>query len=181
MMDLPCDMKYLRLRAVECGNCLEWNRAMVHGRYPAVTFRVASDAGRRKVQRQFYVRHLVYEITHGEPPPDDPALVISTSCDNDRCIAPKHVVIRSKQELSELAAARGLYRTAAFRARVASGRAHHRKLSDEGVDELRTSDAPTTQLARKHGISREHARRVRIGIERVDHTNPFAALQASAS
>lgn len=168
---LPCDMDYLRLRATECGDCLEWRMACVGGRYPVTTFRLASDGGR---QRQFYVRHLVYELKHGKPPPKDRRLCISTSCENDRCIAPNHVVVTTKKALTDRAAARGLFSTVVFRAKVSQSRQKTRKLSDEDVRDIRASDAPVKDLAAKHGVSNSYVRLVRRGSEAIDYSSPFA-------
>lgn len=176
MVKPPCDMDYLRLRATECGDCLEWQAAYVHDRYPVVTFRIPDASGKRK-QRQFYVRHLVYQLKARKSVPKDGQHVISTSCENERCIAPAHVIVTTKSALSERAAQRGLYGGLEFRARVSAGVRHRRKLSDEGVNEIRTSEASVKTLAAKHGLSKRHTRRVRNGQERVDYSSPFAAAR----
>lgn len=172
----PFDMDYLRQRAVECGDCLEWQRAFVHGRYPVVTLRIRDETGQRK-QRQFYVRHLVYEIKHKVPAPKGRQHVISTSCENDRCIAPKHVVVKTKAELSQRAKLRGLYGSLEFRARLAAGVRHRRKLSDEAVEDIRTSPETLVKMAAKYGVSRRYAGMVRRGVARVDYSSPFAAAR----
>lgn len=165
---LPCDMEYLRLRATECGDCLEWDSAYVHGRYPVITKR---KGGR---QYQFYVRHLVYELKTGKPPPADRRLCISMSCDNDRCIAPAHVIVKSKKVLNDRAAARGLFSTVLFRAKVAQARQKTRKLSDEGVRDIRNSTAPAKEVAAKHGVSDSYVRMVRRGSQAIDYSSPFS-------
>lgn len=37
LQDPPCDMDYLRLRAVECGDCLEWVATTSKEGYPVLT------------------------------------------------------------------------------------------------------------------------------------------------
>lgn len=171
----PCDMNYLQLRCRPCGECLEWLGAHVHGRFAVVTLRIPAPDGSRG-QRQFYVRHLMYWLRHGRRPPVDRQRVLTVNCGNERCVAPAHLVLTTKTKVNQRTAATGAWRTLAFRAKVAIGRRRNSELSDAAVAEIQNTDTPIAELAQRNGITETYARFIRKGKNRVDYSNPLAAL-----
>lgn len=180
LQDPPCDMDYLRLRAVECGDCLEWVATTSKEGYPVLTRYLPQPGQPNKLQKQFYVRHLVYWIKHGKPPPADRRFSIVATCRNKLCIAPDHVERWSKSRINKQSRAKGAWQSAAFGAKVAINRRRHSHLSDEGVARIRSHEGALRDLAAELQISLAYAYMIRRGKNRRDYSNPFSQLLATA-
>lgn len=173
----PIDADYIRLRTSECGDCLEWTSTLNAGGYPVGTFRTRGPEG-QPGQRQYYVRHLVWWLQRGAPPPVDTTHYITTTCGNPLCVASAHLVRKTRSRAVREAAARGAFKSLAFRAKVSQGRTRNSKLSPADVARIRTHTGALKPLANELGISESYAAMIRRGKNRRDYSTPFAGLMA---
>lgn len=180
LQDPPCDLSYLRLRATECGDCLEWRATVSKEGYPIINLRVPQPGQAAKVQKQYYVRHLVYWLKHGRPVPLDRRFSLVTTCRNKLCIAPDHVERWSKTRINKQSRAKGAWQSTAFAAKVAITLRRKSRLSDESVARIRTHEGALRELADELQISLAYAYMIRRGKCRRDYSNPFSQLLAGA-
>lgn len=176
----PCDMDYLRLRATECGDCLEWRATVSKEGYPILTLRVPQPGQAAKVQKQYYVRHLVYWLKHGRPAPPDRRFSLVATCRNKLCIAPDHIERWSKTRINKQSRAKGAWQSTAFAAKVAATRRRNSHLSDAGVARIRAHEGALRELADELKISVAYAYMIRRGKNRRDYSNPFSQLLTKA-
>jgi hypothetical protein len=174
--EVPCDLEYIRLRTVEGdGGCWNWGGSAKGGRWPVIFFRRIDTEG---VKRDFivYVRHLVYWIKYGRRPRFSGGKTLGATCHNEKCVNPDHLKMTTFSEVQKR-----LLHTQTFvnRKRNAEARRAKSKLSDEAVQQIRSSEKPRKELAEEHGISVEYVRQLQLGQWRKDYrTSPFAGLGA---
>jgi hypothetical protein len=155
-------MDKVRTRCTEDGDCLRWSGAMTT-RGPVVTV----------AQKQIQLRRIVWEDAHGTPFPSD--RVASMDCDNPDCLHAEHIIARTRAQLN----ARTLRRHTSIgrNAKIAHTKRKASKLSDEGAEDIRTSELPAQELADKWGISKTYVYMIRGGRFRRNYASPFAGLR----
>lgn len=147
-------------------DCLEWRGYMIKNLYPQV-FHDGS---------MIMVRRLVMQLAGRETPPMS---YYKTSCDNPRCIRLEHIkVVPSGKHMSNMAHAVD-HQSPIRIAKLQKAATPRRKLTDEQVQEIRTSTAATRNLAARFGISKSTVCKIKANRSNriVSATaNPFAGL-----
>lgn len=165
----PCDLEYLRLRCYgDCGDreCWQWRGSLTNGKFPKLNIK----------GKQYYARRLAWMIHNGKEVPPDRRDVTDT-CGNHQCVNPRHLKAVTRRELLAPVVRRGCFNTHKFRASVALAKRASNRVSEEAVEEIRTSTEPVRVLAAKHGISKTYGHMIRRGDARRDWAgNPFVGL-----
>lgn len=100
--------------------------------------------------RSISTHRAAWELAHG---PISEGSCVLHRCDTPSCVNPTHLFLGTKGENCSDRSAKG---------RDSHGEAHYlAKLTEERVREIRLSDRSNTELARKHGVSREAIRAAR--------------------
>jgi hypothetical protein len=108
------------------------------------------DKGKRCLMHRY-----VYQQDNGPIPEGK---VVRHSCDNPRCINPKHLLLGTFDDNMKDRAERGL---------GCRGEAHHwTRLTDDQVDSIRASDLSQPALAKEYGVSQSTISRIRGGRRR---------------
>lgn len=149
-------------RCVEDAGCLIWPGAMAAGTNPQI----------RHEDKLVNIRRFLYEREKG-PIPEGKQ--IGVLCECKRCI--RHIGPLTVQEVRQKVARTGAYATAIHGPKIAAGWRARRKYSAEFIAEVRESDEPTMDMARRLGVSFSHLYKIRRGETRkYDQPNPFASL-----
>lgn len=170
----PFTLQHLRDRCRECGDCWEWASAYRAHRWPVISSRRDWDGDGNVRNMQFYVRHLMYWLAKGQKPRLGVKRALVPACGNPKCVNPDHLKIASRAEVGRTA-----FKPPGWAASVARGHRRRSKLSDEAVQEIRTSTERTLLLAERFGISQAYVYMIRNGEWRKDYSNPFAGLLAA--
>lgn len=163
----------LQIRCTDCPECEErwqWPNALQNGRFPITTI-----AG-----KQHYVRRLAWALANpGKALPNGQRRVITSRCQNPRCINPRLLCATDRGVVLKQAWQRGAFQDITFSARVALGRRRHSKLTDEAVAQIRASTETNAALGKQHGVTGTYIGYIKRGQSRVDYAgNPFAGLMA---
>lgn len=101
-----------------------------------------------------FAHRVAYAIAHGITPAD---LEVMHSCDVPRCVNPNHLSLGTHQQNIADREARG---------RGKKESPNIRKISVEGVREIRESNQPSAYFARKWNVCVSHINRIRRGEKR---------------
>lgn len=139
-------LRMLLSRCEEYGDCMLWTGA---GRDR--TPRVHVDG------RTLSLRRYVYAMHRGVAVESLPAgLMCVPKCGDPACIAPEHLVMRTKQRHQRELAKLGIYSAPEANARRAAGarRSGHARMTMELASWVRESRQPAVEVARCLGVSR---------------------------
>jgi hypothetical protein len=109
---------------------------------------------RGETSNTHYAHRIAYALAFGEVPP---GAVVMHSCDNPRCVNPEHLSLGTQAENIRDRDAKG--RTKKESPRI-------RKISVEGVIEIRQSSEPASLFAKRWGVCVSHINRIRRGEKR---------------
>lgn len=101
-------------------------------------------------------------------------------CGHSKCQHPHHCRAMTAHQRGELHAVRNGPRGLAFSIRLTAALRHRVRLSDEAVQDLRSTFDSHASAARRHGISAFHASAIRRGDRRRDLSSPFATQRLPA-
>lgn len=149
-------------RTEECGDCLEWTRHALDGKFPQ--WRVDGYL--------WPTRRLLWILTRG---PIKPGQQVGVKCSNPLCVHPDHLVSRTKAK----AAPRGPM-PIVQRQRISSARRAKSTLDIETVRAIRASDEMAIDLDARYGLRAGYSSRIRLNKVWRDHANPFGGLGAHA-
>lgn len=153
-------------RTVEVGECLEWTGAFTNkGTTPSIRWDGKVDT----------VRRVLWKLIHG--PTIDPAYQITCRCKNVRCVAPAHLHMASRHELSALAAKSRNQPLAS--ARISLTICKRRSIvSDDLVSRIRQDARSSRVIARETGLSPSYVSDLKLWKKRKNATlhNPFLQL-----
>lgn len=100
---------------------------------------------------------------HGEPPKGK--IVYRAVCLCERCVNPEHMEAATQKQVGAALRKSGKHRGRPERSAInAKNSAKRRKLTDEQVSIVRSSDRPGTHLAREFGVSHNCISQVRRGL-----------------
>jgi hypothetical protein len=140
----------VRARCERRSGCHIWTGAVSRRGHPHATI-----DGRTQ-----YVRRWLFEQLHGWVP-----RMVGTTCENLLCCNPKHLVPQDVSEVRRRAAANVAQPELRAR-RVALGRerAGLVKVNQAAADEIRASDLPAKEEAKRWGITPKHVHQIRQGL-----------------
>lgn len=168
-----CDLDYIRIRCricPECGEEWSWKASMTDGAHPKV--HVGGF--------QYYVRRIVWSITHGKPIKD--GYFVGTKCPHPRCVNPELLTARSRSVAMSVAASQGAWKGADFSIAVSLGRAKANKITDEQAAYAATVVKPVAEVAEELGISTAYVYMLRRGdFRRAAAVTPFSGLLMGAA
>ncbi|MEI9569483.1 HNH endonuclease signature motif containing protein [Atlantibacter hermannii] len=125
------------------GECWVWNKSVASSGYGQI----------RLNYKNLRANRASYMVFKGEIPD---GMVVRHTCDNKLCINPDHLILGSCKDNSQDMVERN---------RQAKGTRNGRcKLSETKVQEIKDSTLSCGQLAKKFGISRGHAHRIKSGL-----------------
>lgn len=153
-------------RTEEFGDCLIWTGASGEGGSPS-----HKPSGKPCTQVRRTAWHLAGNVLIARQP-------LVPTCRDKRCINPAHTKQSTTAKVAQDAASRGMFSTLKRRAAIAAGSKHRRKLSDEGLADIKASTESGPVLAARHGVNRSLVTRIRANAARIDYKNPYLALMA---
>ena len=160
---------YIAGRCVEVGDCWEWQGAVssggpIFGRHGTANISV----------RRLIVDHRGQHRSRRQ--------VVTTTCNNPRCVNPAHVVVRPKgYAIARAAATTGAWQNPARRQRIANwARATKGVLTSEQAAEIRLAPGTQVAIAKQYGVAKQTVWQIKSGANWVDHHNPFAGLMRGA-
>lgn len=157
---------YVRLRSVECGDCLRWNSSTSsNGGLPVMYFNGKSNQ---------FVRRVLWTALHGELPAGH---VVTTSCGDKLCVAPDHLEATTKKVSARRAGKRGAYSNPAKIRKGVQTKLEKSWINDEVVAQVRTART-SKEAAEVTGVSLSYAKAIRSGLYRTWKSNPFSGLGA---
>lgn len=154
---------WLLARVVQRDWCLVWTGSCDNGgRDPRATL------GGQSVN----VRRAIWSAMHGgrKLPAD---CMVGVSCKTPGCVDPAHIVARSRSK-----ALRGIPKTLAHKAAIATTKRKNSKLPQDKVADVLLSTLTGAKEAEQHGLCKAMVNRIRAGQARRDYSSPFAGLGA---
>lgn len=158
-------LEAIRLRCIECGDCLLWQGATTGRGHPQ--FKYGEHAGKS-------LRRIVY--THHNPQNPIGARVVSVRCKEPTCLSPDHLYLRNKSAVSAQMARDPATK---LRRSISMGRhaqAVRGKITMEIARQIRASSDICKVEAEKWGIHFSLVSKVRRNHAWIDRANPFAGL-----
>jgi hypothetical protein len=175
MVKFPDDMPYgayLGERCIEVGDCWEWQKAMAKGTTP--TFSTPRGQGTRTT---LSVRVLIADYKRLRRRGASKA---ATTCSNDYCCNPAHVIIKSHSATILKAYKENpiAWQNPVRIKKLQQGaRARAGKLNEAIVREMRNSHESCKTLARRHGVATSTVINIKAGKSWRDVSgNPWAGL-----
>lgn len=152
------------MRCVECGDCRLWTGPLDTEGAPI--FRIT---GSRKLLsvRRYLAEQLGMDIN---------GKFASNLCERKTCVEPEHIRMMTRKQLQVRTGKQGKLSSKTKSAKISAAIAHRRKLTDEAVQDIRTTGISTRAAAAKYGICQSVAWHVQAGLTYKDHSNPFAGL-----
>ena len=157
-------LESIMARTVEVGDCMEWQGHIRQDNVPYIT-----------VNRQYMaVRRLILQLI-GKPAKR--GNFVGTTCGNQSCVNPEHIIERSRREHMRYAASMLDHNDPTIV--VKQQRAVKRLLTPEDVEKIRFDERSATAIAAEVGCCRQVVSRIRRGTShRIVNAsvNPFAGL-----
>ena len=164
-------MAIIKSRCVTCPECeTEWGWAGTftsHG-MPVVRHKLGGNR-----HSSIYVRRFLLEQASGKALG---ARRASTRCKSPTCVNPELLQALTHSQIIKRTHKSGKMVNQASRMRTAMSKRKTSKLSDAGVQDIRTSTEHRTVLMARYGITEAYYYMLRKGQFRKDYANPFAGL-----
>ena len=160
-------LKKIESRCEEVGDCLEWQGYVSSGGSPRIWHEGKTHS----------VRKLMLQA-NGKPSDVPPKYKLMTTCENQRCVHPSHLVIvpMAKFVRDRLVANTNHQIRAA---KIAKARRKSAKLTADDVAAIRASDEADHILAERYGVSRSHVSGIQARTKWRDHSvSPWAGMGA---
>jgi hypothetical protein len=147
--------KALRKHTVEEGDCLIWTGWLSYGS-PKVVHAHWRELGLRT--KGVSVRRELTEAIKGRPMRK--RMFAMTTCGDERCVNPEHLVQRTWSQVMKSVADHSDYRIRGRK--ISATRRRNSRLTPEIVADIKAART-CTEAAQKHGISLSHASGIRAG------------------
>lgn len=148
-------------------DCWPWAGALVRG-VPCLNWKNA----------KLYAKRVMWSLDRKKPVPA--GLCIVNSCDDRMCINPRHLKTATRSYLKRELAKTGKLNPPGFAAKISAIKRAKSKLTDEAVQDIRTSGDKPQDAAKKHGCSVAYVHMLRRNEWRKDYKpNPFSGLLAA--
>lgn len=158
---LPAVVLAIHAKCTEEGDCLLWT-----GR--------TNGCGHPKLSRQ-PARRVVWEAVNGPIPAGK---MVTTSCRDVACLAPGHLVLTTKSEVSLINNACTTTRLKRSASAARTARAKFGKITMDIARQIRTTDKTGRDWAKELGVSVSLVSLVRQNKSWVEHSSPWAGLLA---
>lgn len=158
-------MQSLLKRTEEVGNCKEWQ-----GYISNQTPKVCHEG------KMHSVRRVMLKLLNKKIPAKS---FVSSSCCNQKCVNPDHIVIRNLVQHAGVMAGLVQHQNPARLVKLTQKAQVRRKLTDEQIEQIRMTDESCAKLARDFNVNRSLVSRIRRGeAHRVTQAinNPFWQL-----
>lgn len=153
----------IRSRCIEEGDCLLWQGALSVDGVPRFFMNGQSVS----------LRRLLWVERHGEL---SPKVRIGVKCRAQRCVEPKHLVIRHRSE-----DIKGLRRSPAFKAKIAATKRAKSRFTPELIASIRSSPLNNSALGRELGLNQAVIAKIRNHEVWKDYTSPMFGLGERAA
>lgn len=157
------------VRCPDCGKNWLWNGPQHRTNVPIIKY----------LNKVYYPKREVWKAHHGDIPAG--RCVIST-CESWLCINPEKIALATKADVQRRTVESGLMHTPIALAKIAMTKRKNSRISDDAIEELRSSGEPAEQVAARLGCSKAYVNMLRKNQCRkvVDaRLNPFAGLLAA--
>jgi hypothetical protein len=165
---MPVDLQrlpgHLARHISEDGDCWRWTGPMACGRYPLL-----NHAGRSTLARR-----ALWALVNGPIPA---GLILRCTCGLGDCVNLEHMRLTTYRSVAKEVAALGGMSGRVRAARIAAAKRRAGKLSAAAAAEIRYSDEPVSVLAKRHGVSKTWAHRIRAGVAWREYASPWAGLE----
>lgn len=151
----------------EQGDCMVWSGPMVQRKFPVLNVE----------RKKLYVKRHAMELMGRRLGKQ----VVTSSCDNQACVNPDHLVVVTKAKMVEMtvAAHGGTLNTPASKAKIAASLRAKSPLSQEEISDIRNSNDSVRTIANRHDISMAYVYMLQRGLWRRDYSaTPFTGLGA---
>lgn len=154
----------VRLRCIECGDCLIWQGSSSRGKHPQI--KIAGHT--------VSVRKALWVEKHG-PVPD--GMEVAQTCETRNCV--EHIEAQTRKKIARRVAATGVYASPTRCAKIAAAkRESNSGLTREQAMDIRYGAGTLQEAADRHGISRVSAGCIRRGERWKEYGGVFAGLGA---
>lgn len=161
------NIKYIKDRCVEVGDCWIWQGAVGASGYP-ITKASGVKSG------CVLVRRLAVELDGRPAKPRQP---VRATCNDKKCCNPDHLVPSTWSAIGKIAGASGAFSGVNRCAKIAKAkRERDAKLTVEQVQEIRESTEAQRKIAERMGVNKNVIQSIRAGKAWKDYSNPFAGL-----
>lgn len=155
------NLEFIHSRCKEDGGCQIWQGSTNGSGHPKMHDRTC--------------RRVVWELVKGPLPKGK---LVTTSCDDVRCLNPEHLKLTTKSEVSKASNARHSTKLKRAAASARTNRAKLGKITMDTARMIRASDRLGIDLAKELNVSPSLISHVRRGASWVEHSSPWAGLGA---
>ncbi len=167
MKPLEITPEWLEARVIEQDGCWLWKGVITEAGQPQVSMRTPD--GRKTV----LVRRLVWALVHPDCKPGA-NLWAYAGCENERCVHPDHVRLRSRSSAMKKAV-----RSPVANAKMAATKRAKSKLSQDVIrNDVLASEESNVAVAARLGCHHSHIAKIRNGELRREYNSPLAGLGA---
>lgn len=167
-------MTRIKMRCITCPECdgLKWDGTLTPSRVPVLRYKID---GR---YHSIYVRRFLLEQKKGHRLGRLNAI---TRCQDRDCVDEAQLMAATSSQRLTRAHERNGGNSMATRIKIAQAKRAKSKLTDAGVQDIRTSDEHRSVLMDRYGITEAYYYMVRRGQFRMDHGTPFSGLISMAA
>lgn len=153
----------IRIRCVECGDCLIWQGVSNRGKNPQI----------RVNGKTLSVRRVLWEEKNGPCPTGKH---IATTCETRNCVS--HTEPQTRKQIARRVADTGVYANIVRCAKIAATKQKQVGLLPAQIEDVRFGGGSLREAALRNGISKGAAGFIRRGQRWKDYSSPFGGLGA---
>jgi hypothetical protein len=153
----------IRMRCVECGDCLIWPGACAGGTAPTI----------RHKGKNFNARRVLWEAENG---PQPAGTVMGVLCESRHCM--RHIAPVAPAIVARRRVALGLAVGIPHARAVAEGKRKKSRWSDGDLAGLRSGAEPVQEAIKRLGMNESYAYAIARGEQRRNFRTPFVGLGA---
>lgn len=159
------DLKYIKDRCYMDGDCWIWRMGCTSNKTPTL-----HDGPKQYGARRVVAALLGKDIT---------GKCVTSSCGNQKCVCPDHVLVVNKKKMADLIVERTghPYRVERNK-KISDTKRKAGKLTAEKAADIRESDETLVAVALKYGIAKSTAQKIRSGLSWKTYGGFFAGLGA---
>lgn len=161
------DLEAIEAKCEIVGDCWHWQGGKSN-KTPAV----------RDGEKTVNVRRYIFTELLGQEIP--PKRLVTMGCGNLDCVAPDHLVVRTRKQMQAAAAKRTKYGNSVVRnAKIAKAKRARSPYTDEFIEQVRAMEGSSREIARQLNLHSSTVNQWRKGVVRNPINNPWAGLLAA--